>query len=118
MEQLILMLDEEVVCAGEKGSLTGGSAVQLLRKADALAVNFPAVSKAENIPQKLQQLRSVAERGSIFAVVSPKVSEIDSFGKWLSVLRGWNSAAMQFDCCAGVWVQDWMKLNKIWRLEK
>lgn len=44
LEQLILMLDEEVVAAGEKGSLTDGTIAELLKKADALAVDFKDVA--------------------------------------------------------------------------
>ncbi len=118
LEQVILMLDEEVVCAGEKGALTDGTCTQLLKKADALAVNFSSAAIAEDVRQKLQFVRGISEKGCVFAVISPKMRSVDSFSKWLGVLRDWNSGAFKYEACAGIWVQDWMKLNKIWRLEK
>lgn len=112
LEQLILLEDEEVAIAGEKNSLTGGRVAELLQKCDALAIDFASASEKQ--PERLKLLKT-ADNGSVFVLVSPGDKNIDSYAKWLETLAVWQKNILKYPGSAGVWIQDWKKLNRIWR---
>lgn len=115
LEQLILLEDEEVAFAGSKGSLTGGRVSELLRKCDALAIDFEARTDNDVINQRLQMLKDAEEKGSVFVLVSPGNKSIDSYSKWLKSLENWQKNSVKYPGSAGIWIQNWNKLNRIWR---
>lgn len=118
LEQVILMLDFEVVEAGEKGALTGGRLTDLLKKCDAVCVNMPPSADKDVMADKLRILSGIAEPGTIFPSVSPRTKDIGSYGNWLQSLYLWQHETAKLKSNAGIWVRDWNRLNKIWRLEK
>ena len=115
LEQLILLADEELVSAGADGGLTGGTVPELLKKCDALCINFAPQKNDSDIMQRLQLLKSASDRGSVFVLVSPRK---ESFDRFAVNLKNWYSGAWKYNGCAGIWIENWNKLNKIWREAK
>ena len=118
LEQKILLVDEEVMIAGESGYLSGGSVAELLQKCDALAIQMEAQHDGSIIEVKSQFLKNIKDKGAVFIVVSPKMKEIGVYKNWLSSLADWKKSTGKFTGTAGLWVRDWKKLNKLWRSEK
>lgn len=114
LEQLILVADEEVVLAGEKGLLTNANTAALLQKADALGINFADIS-ADN-SSKFGFLSKSKEQRAVFAVLAPHGGK--NFSDWLADFMKINEFVRKNSVCAGVWVRDWKKLKTVWRNEK
>lgn len=115
LEQVILLVDEEVMLSGEKGALTDGSIGKLLEKSDAVGVIFEPLSTGTADADRLQFMRTVESDGSIFTVISPTVKKIENYDLWLDNLQIWCREADKYPGNAGVLIQNWKKLNKIWR---
>ena len=89
-----------------------------MKKSDALAIDFSADKNAAGIYDRLAMLKKVNEQGCVFLLCSPCVKGIKDYSAWLEYLKQWHDNAVKFTGCAGVWIQDWKKMNKIWRDEK
>ena len=83
-----------------------------MQKCDALAIDFAFASEKQ--PERLKLLKT-ADNGSVFVLVSPGDKNIDSYAKWLETLAVWQKNILKYPGSAGVWIQDWKKLNRIWR---
>lgn len=118
LEQLILLADEEVVTLGEQGGLSDGRIVDLLKKCDALAIDFVADEAVTDLDKRLNMLKKIKDNGSVFVMCSPDVKNIMNYQAWLEYLKKWQDNAGKISGCAGVWIRDWKKMNMIWRNEK
>ena len=80
-----------------------------------MGIDFNADDSGKSAVKRLQVLENVKESGSVFVLVSPGGESIDTYNKWLENLKIWYENSEKYPGCAGIWIQDWNKLNSIWR---
>ena len=68
-----------------------------------------------SVAGRLQFMKLLEVNGAVFIILPADMKSADDYGSWLETLKIWHSEADKFESNAGIWIQNWKKLNKIWR---